>query len=248
MKLIKYLLVVLPFIGCMTDVKHSKKYHNDINNANTAIAELLKSHNIEYELKADEVVAKLKNKIHFDSRILPNNTPQDPSCRLDLKITLEDGREIMESFGDAGETIKDAKINNIQNFVTNDFHVIINAFNDTVDEQILVEEWTINDIDYKVYIGNFGVKSTCEFNIPDNTFEFIEGVIKKQKFEKDYHWVRFYYGHLNKEHAAHEFIIDNNLNEDATNEITLLPWEKLDAFYSIRCFIILRRKISTHNN
>ena len=181
-----------------------------------------------------------KEKVVIDSRLTTNEFTNGVNSQLDIVVEFQNGRKIVESFGDIGTTKKEVIENNLKNFVANDFHVMINALNNTVDDNITFEEWGINNQKYEAYIGNFGSKGN--FKIPDDVFITIEEIIKKQEFKEEYHWVRFFYANLNHKPAEIEFMIDNERNNEAEKKMENLNWDKNEAYYSLRNFIIFKKK------
>ncbi|WMI68238.1 DUF6348 family protein [Mangrovimonas sp. YM274] len=237
----KYLMGILSFLNLACS---NKPTENDllIKELDTSIIEMFNAHNIETSLDKNGIISiNTKEKITIENNLIFQDYPDSYSSRLDMKIQLDDDRVIYESFGDIGKSKLIASQQNLLNFTKNDFHVILNAFNNSTDEQITTEEWTIGNSKYKVFIGNYGIKSSVEFNIPDKTFEKIEELVKNQDLKKNTHWVRFFYCNLNGEPFETEFLIDNELYANGITEMEKLDWEKSDKYYSLRNFMILRK-------
>ncbi|WP_179377394.1 DUF6348 family protein [Winogradskyella wichelsiae] len=237
----KYLMGILSFLNLACSDKPTE---SDllIKELDTSIIEMFKAHNIETSSDENGIInINTKEKITIENNLIFQDYPESYSSRLDMKIQLVDDRVIYESFGDIGKSKLIASQQNLLNFTKNDFHVILNAFNDSTDEQITIEEWTIGNSKYKVFIGNYGIKSSDEFNIPEKTFEKIEELVKSQNLQNNTHWVRFFYCNLNGEPFETEFLIDNELYTNGITEMEKLDWEKLDKYYSVRNFMILRK-------
>jgi len=148
-------LTLLSIFGCKPN---SEKKTMDLNNSNTLnneVKQLIEKHG--YNVVADNelLVPNFKEKVILDSKFSINEFPNGVTTQLDIFVKFPNGRKIIESFGDVGATQKEALENNLKNFITNDFHVIINALNNTIDDNITLEEWKINSQKYKAYIGNF---------------------------------------------------------------------------------------------
>jgi len=169
--------------------------------------------------------------------------PNGVSSRLDVSITVRE-RVIIECFGDVGDTAEEALANNLQNFARNSLHLIIGALQDIEqDEQFDIEQWETNGFTWKVYTGNYGVKSIGNkpVHIPAELFTRIEGIIRALPLSKEYHWFRFFLSCNDAEITAAEFLYDNEVFDEAVQELINLDWQLTEDFYSVRLFLILRR-------
>lgn len=214
--------------------------------ANREIALLLRNHNFSVKQEQEKLLVALKNEIVIRS-LWDHRTHQNGcTSMLNIKIDLPNGQSIIESFGDIGEQIEEAKSRNIQNFARNSLHVITACLNEEKDnEQITYEEWEIDGVLWEVFLGNFGMKSAADraIGIPGNLFEEIEKSIRKSiDQEKDYCWARFFFAQFDSEIAEIEFLINNQNNEEVRTNLSKLSWEMTEEFYSIRNVLMLRKK------
>ncbi|MBF02233.1 MAG: hypothetical protein CMP76_02940 [Flavobacterium sp.] len=233
-------LLILFFLGSCKPNSEKKIILNNIMDVNKEIKQLFEQHRHQVTLDKNLVLPHFKEKVTIDSKVNFFQFPNGVNSKLDIIINFQDGRKVIESFGDIGTTKEEAVKNNLKNFVINDFHVITSALNDSFDDEVTTEEWNINDKIYQAYIGNFGRKGNLE--IPENTFNKIEEIVKKQDFNEKYHWIRFYYGKINQEPAIIEFLVDNKKNHQAEEIISKLDWQDTNEYASVRNFIILKKK------
>lgn len=205
------------------------------------LANMLLAHDlpsIEYKdwLLVDEQLPAMRAET-FDFKEYENGA----SIRLDITLLLASKKTISESYLGIGKNKINAIQNAFQNFVTNSFHVFLSAFwQITNDDQIGIEEWEIKGNKWKVYIGNFGCKG--DFNIPENLFKIIEEQIQEENLEEDLYWLRIYYANVNSREIMIETLKNNEVWPEMENKLKTVAWDSSDKFYSLRNFIILKRK------
>ena len=205
------------------------------------LANMLLAHDlpsIEYKdwLLVDEQLPAMRAET-FDFKEYENGA----GIRLDITLLLANKKTISESYLGIGKNKISAIQNAFQNFVANSFHVFLSAFwQITNDDQIGIEEWEIKGKKWKVYIGNFGCKG--DFNIPENLFKIIEEQIQEENLEEDLYWLRIYYANVNSREIMIETLKNNEVWTEMENKLKTVAWESSDKFYSLRNFIILKRK------
>lgn len=179
----------------------------------------------------------------LQGQITQQEYPNGMTSRLDVLVTVKD-RTIIECFGDIGDTAEAAIQNNLRNFAHNSLHVLIGALQSAEeDEQISIERWQIGAQQWKVYGGNYGIKSTAgkAVQIPDELFTRIESVIQALPLAEEYHWFRFFMCCIDNQISQIEFLVDNEIHAEATQELTTLDWHLTPDFYSIRLFLMLQK-------
>lgn len=205
------------------------------------LANMLLAHDlpsIEYKdwLLVDEQLPAMRAET-FDFKEYENGA----GIRLDITLLLANKKIISESYLGIGKNKISAIQNAFQNFVTNSFHVFLSAFwKITNDDQIGIEEWEIKGNKWKVYIGNFVCKG--DFNIPENLFKIIEEQIQEEDLEEDLYWLRIYYANVNSREIMIETLKNNEVWQEMENKLKTVAWDSSDKFYSLRNFIILKRK------
>ncbi|MXO33491.1 hypothetical protein GFU95_00495 [Apibacter sp. B3889] len=205
------------------------------------LANMLLAHDlpsIEYKdwLLVDEQLPAMRAET-FDFKEYENGA----GIRLDITLLLASKKTISESYLGIGKNKISAIQNAFQNFVANSFHVFLSAFwQITNDDQIGIEEWEIKGKKWKVYIGNFGCKG--DFNIPENLFKIIEEQIQEENLEEDLYWLRIYYANVNSREIMIETLKNNEVWPEMENKLKTVAWDSSDKFYSLRNFIILKRK------
>ena len=123
-------------------------------------------------------------------------------------------------------------------------HIIVGVLQDVQeDEQIDIERWEVNQHVWKVYAGNYGLKSieNQSVHIPVELYTRIKSIIHRLPLRREYHWFRFFFSCNNSQISAAEFLYDNEVLSEAEEELTSLDWQLTADFYSVRLFLILRR-------
>lgn len=74
----------------------------------------------------------------------------------------------------------------------------------------------------------------------------IEGLIKRLTLEGTIHWVRTYCGQVNPKEVTCkevmcEVLLDNEIWEEAQEQLVNLDWPQPEGFYSVRNLLILQR-------
>lgn len=164
--------------------------------------------------------------------------------QLDVYLKISEDQEIKESFAGHGDDNDSAIINAFENFQINSFHVMIEAFSDYQDpDQVLTEDWAINNENYKAYIGNIGTKATNGDHpgLPESLFNILENAIKNEPLNKKTYAFRFYYGRIDDEDFSQEALINNKDWANGLEAMNQIKWLPCPHFYSARLFIILKK-------
>ncbi len=213
----------------------------EVRNINDEIIDHFKNHGIDTELKGSDIRINFDEKITIHSKIQQKKVRDGYISRLDINIKMPCGKFIQESFGDFGTDKETLRYTNLNSFIANDFHVLLSAFNEKIDEQTFVDEWKIGENIYEVHVGGHTLKSTEEFKLPENLFEKTKELLKREKLNDKYHTVRFFYSNTDK-NIGNEFLIDNELKAELMAELVKLDWENKGFYYSVRNFMILKKK------
>jgi hypothetical protein len=126
---------------------------------NLQLVELLQRHGIEARMAGGGVQLLSHPHIFLDSRVQFRQQNGLFLSQLDVRL-VAGGVQIVECFADVGQSLKKAKANNLENFFRNSFHPLIAGFFDYPAADIDIEMWEIGSQTYRVYLGNYGVKST----------------------------------------------------------------------------------------
>ncbi|HEX8657322.1 MAG TPA: DUF6348 family protein [Hymenobacter sp.] len=211
--------------------------------ANAQLQALFNNHGIPTIPLEQKFLLVSKQLALVESRINQQEFPDGVSSRLDVSLTIKDSI-IIECFGDVGTTKEAAIENNLQNFARNSLHIIVGALQDVQeDEQIDIEQWEVNQHVWKVYTGNYGLKSigNQSVHIPAELYTRIESIIHRLPLCREYHWFRFFFSCNNSQISTAEFLYDNEVLSEAEEELTSLDWQLTADFYSVRLFLIFRR-------
>jgi len=164
--------------------------------------------------------------------------------QLDVYLKVGENQEVKESFAGQGDDTESAIINAFENFKINSFHVMIETFFDYHDpDQVLIEDWEINNNHYKAYIGNIGTKAAHGEHpgLPEGLFNTIESTIKAESLTEDLYAFRFYYGNINNDDSSQEALMNNKDWHNGFQAMNQIKWLPCPHFYSARLFIILKK-------
>lgn len=218
-------------------------------NLNPHLADLLKRHGVNISIDDQFIKTDLVDNVKFKARAVYHETDNSINSRLDVMALTDKGEQIIECCGDYGKTIEEASNRNFQNFSSGSLHPLLAAFkckDPHVIDQVTVEEWTINEKSWEVFIGNIVPKvitsSQNSVAPPRQFFKSIEQGIHAQKLTNRLHWFRSYYSQLNDEITNREFLMDNDVVKDTDNIFRSLPIMPQVKFYSCRNFIVLKKK------
>ena len=165
---------------------------------------------------------------------------KETSGVFEVEVLLDGGRIINECFSGFGVG-KEGILNGLENFCVNSFHVLLAAFWKKHDsEQVEIENWLINGINYKAYIGNLGTRATkgVDASIPENLFESLEKAIKNEALESEVSWFRVFFGSISDDFTF-EALKENEVWENGVSMLASQAWEKPEGYYSVRNFIVL---------
>lgn len=203
------------------------------------LSELMKAHGIQFHTENEWIVPYGK---------LPAVRaiwyPREHNGLLEIEVLLEDERIMHECFSGIGVG-REGINNSIQNFCINSFHVLLAAFwklNDS--EQVTTEEWGIGGKSYIAYIGNFGTRGSHGVSpkMPENLFETIEKTIQKESIDHEISWFRCFFCNVSDEHVF-EALKNNEVWEYGLSALKSLQWKKVDDYYSVRNFLVLKEHI-----
>lgn len=163
------------------------------------------------------------------------------SLQLDIEVMVEPETIIIESFAGWGSSAEEGLNNAFVNFVLNSLHVFLNAFCGQSDEQVSVEEWQIDQQDWQVVAGNYGIRSFSGQSVypPESLFPAIEHLLRNKELERRIHWFRLFYCNTGSGDVVCECLLDNQSWEYAEESLQKLDWVKEDFFYSVRNFLIM---------
>lgn len=166
------------------------------------------------------------------------------SLQLDIEVAFSQEQVIRESFAGAGTSEQEAVGNALEAFCQNSLHVLLAALWGKVDEhQVTIERWDVDAIPWQVFIGNYGLRTFGNFQVgvPENAFSTLEQLIRALPLPGNLHWVRTFYCHTGAGKTVSEVLRDNEPWEAAQEAIDRLEWPRIDPYYSVRQFLILRR-------
>jgi hypothetical protein len=168
---------------------------------------------------------------------------KEASGVFEVEVLLDAGRIINECFSGIGVD-KEGILSGLENFCVNSFHVFVSAFWNKHDpDQVEIEDWLIEGATYKAYIGNLGTRATkgIEPVIPEGLIESLKKTIKSETIEFEVSWYRVFFGSVSGDFTF-EALKENEAWEKGISMLRDQPWEKLEGYYSVRNFILLRKE------
>lgn len=168
--------------------------------------------------------------------------PREDSGVLEVETLLNDQRIINECFAGIGEG-RNGVLDALQNFCVNTFHVLLAAFWDVNDpDQVTVENWNIKGEWYTAYVGNLGTRGSdgVEPHIPDGLLDSVEKIILDTYQDGGTSWYRVFFCNVSGDQTF-EALKDNDVWEAGLSSLKALPWVKVDGYYSVRNFLIVRK-------
>lgn len=159
-----------------------------------------------------------------------------PASQLDVRLILPDGQLLIESVG--GFELVDL----VDNFARSSFHVLLRALVKAgADEQVDVETWTVNGVEYRAYLGPVTHRGETQAAVPTDWFTLFESSIRNATLTGDLHWIRLYYAQMNNETMDVEVLLDNETWDELQTTMRAYDWSRRETFYSVRMFMILKR-------
>lgn len=207
---------------------------------------LLDAHGVGWECnkRAGTIRLHLRHPVELALTAFPVKKGRVIVSRLDVAVTLPDGRQLCEALGDVGQDLDEALRENVNSFARSSFHVMIEAFDDRAGE-FEPETWTCADGPIRVTIGNGIIKGTglsaSTSKLPEGLMDLIEQAVGNEHLVEGFHFLRVYYCQSGGRALSCEFIIDDRPRPRVEESLAELDWVRSEDFYSVRIFAVLRR-------
>lgn len=215
---------------------------------NRELGHILANHGVPFIADEEFLLVYNPSTVKFKAKSIYTEVNNKISSQLDIIAIPDNGKPIIESFGDFGDSLEEAINRNFSNFCLSGLHLFLSAFgpeNHVPDEQITVENWEINGQYWKAFIGNLIPKvsgnKTNDNSPPPEFFEYFEESIRAQILINDIHWFRGFFLQYNNEMRATEFMMDNLNITAACPLFSKIPLKSNVEYYSCRIFIILKK-------
>ena len=173
-----------------------------------------------------------------------SETPHPGSIvvQLDVRMVVDFGRVIGESFAGIGPTREEAVRHALQAFAAGSLHVLLAAFFDKPHEQVEREEWTIGGLPRQVFVGPAVAKGD---GLEPETFVFnwfpaLRRRIEAADLAEGTHWVRVYVGGTGEGEPEVEVLLDNEPWPHARAALAAREWPGGKGFFSTRVFLVMR--------
>lgn len=165
--------------------------------------------------------------------------------QLDVGLRLPDGRVLIESCVGLGATAAEQRRDAFAAFSANALHVLLEALCDhTCEEQVERDEWRCGAHDYTAFLGPYTFRTSGGGppSLPDDLYDTVQAALQAAPLGRDTHWFRLYYAQAQRQPVVMEVLLDNETWPDAERVLRDVPWALDDRFYSVRLFLVLRRR------
>lgn len=167
------------------------------------------------------------------------------SGRLDVQVMVEQDVILEECFAGIGsgvEALKDA----FQNFILNDFHVLLAAFWGQEDpDQVLVEPWSTDHAQYTLYLGQTGTRGSkgVHVELSEDIWPQLNQALKKSELNDRCIWGRSFFCNIGEQDRVHEALLNNEAWSEGEQALKSIDWPKSAGYYSVRRFWILKKEL-----
>ncbi|CAA6823821.1 MAG: Unknown protein [uncultured Sulfurovum sp.] len=159
--------------------------------------------------------------------------------QLSIEIYVNEQTRVIESFAGYGEKKFESAL---ENFIKNALPLYLSAFWAYDDKSISIDVWEVNGIQYRAFIGDYGVINSKEdFSVPEDYLEFMHDAIVSEPLVNEYHWFNFIYANFDGQNRKGEALKENEVWEAGTKALSSLNWQKVYDYYSVRQSIILKK-------
>jgi len=162
------------------------------------------------------------------------------TVETEFRITLPDGREIVEFVGGNGETQDTAVNMTFVNFTLSTFHVVYSCFMNTNDPHMTHEPMTAGGKAWTLTTG--GMIALGSDEVPDlsDVGKACLDELADLKLSDRAHWLKFVYGRHQEEVLSSAVTLDNEEEKFLTSRLEGLPWPPTETYYIAKQFIVLR--------
>lgn len=210
---------------------------------NQVLAALFRAHQVETVRENDIIRFPTYPKLWADGKAFATS---ERTTQLDVRLGIEDGRVLIESFAGFGGNATERIDNALVAFSQASFHVLLSAFfGAPPDDHVGREEWLIGSHSRTVCLGNittrFGLPASADQKADIGFFGEFERVIRAQaSLSPGTHWIRLYHCEHQRECLANEVLLDNEPWVEVGNAMAAFPWPKRDGTYDVRLFLVIR--------
>ena len=112
------------------------------------------------------------------------------------------------------------------------------------DDRTIREEWLVGGRKRVVHVGTVGIRGQHPAKIREASFWFprFQNMIESHALVPGRHWVRLFYAQHKGKTSACEILLDNEIWQEAQEEISALGWPTSGEYCSIRLFLNLQDK------
>lgn len=168
--------------------------------------------------------------------------------RLDVLLTLPDGRELCESCAGMHRDAPQALLSDaLASFSENALSVLVSSFfRQPLPSDVSQEIWTIQRRQRDIFLGSI----TSRFAVPGGEsgsdefckrfFDWIEDWIRQSSLSPGDHWVRVYQSRQQGQIWGNEVVLDNRPWLEAEAELARFDWPAEPDPSDARVFLVIR--------
>ncbi len=174
--------------------------------------------------------------------VVQEKNPTLFTVQLDVEVKTPRNPNLLESTVGFGASRRAAILNAIQAFCEGSFHVIYAAFSGRMCSHCDLENWVINGISRRVFLGPITRRAAVPTDfekVGNDWFLSLEQPIKALRLEPGTHWLRLYHAELKGSESISEALLNNETCPEIQNCLANYQWPESDKFYSVRLFMIL---------
>ncbi|MDR2954652.1 MAG: DUF6348 family protein [Prevotella sp.] len=210
---------------------------------NTFLVHIFREHGVKCEIENNTLIFKHQRMTAY-ARLFDMSATSATLLQLDVSLEIGMGKEILESCIGMGMDMESATKNAWDNFLKNSFHVLLSAFfKPGEDDQVTRYKWVIGGRKYDIFMSQMSVRGTLPDPYPEEWYDELQKIIKKQNLTEGTHWARLYYAQSQREMMRWEILLDNQSWTDIEPEVRTLNFPKSQDFLSLRIFFVMKDEI-----
>lgn len=200
----------------------------------------LKEHDVKNIKRSGNAVILPDANVKLEGGIQPNREGGVSTVEMEAKITLPDGREIIDYPAGIGDDTAKATGDALANFTLTTFHPLYAAFVDPKDPHTDKQKWKIGSAERTVYVGEPGLRGKVLPATKSWIIEKFKNSFATQKLDDKAHWSKLVIAEADGKIVEFEITVDNETDkamQAAMMNDSNPPGQ--DDFYMVKQFIVI---------
>lgn len=214
------------------------------NKASAAVADFyvawLEEHDVKNIKRSGNEVLLPDSHVKLEGSIQPNREGEVTTVELEAKITLPDGREIVDYPAGIGKDEASASGDALANFTLTTFHPLFAAFVDPKDPHTDKQKWKVGSEERTVYVGEPGLRGKVLPATKKWLIEKFQSSFAEKKLDDKAHWSKLVIAEADGKIVEFEITVDNEGDkamQEAMMKDSNPPGQ--DDFYMVKQFIVI---------